>query len=750
MKQNTLNRACRQSIFAKLGRLSYRYRVLVIVIWGVLLLLSLMSAPRLDSVLKGVGSVYQAGEAARAERFLKQELNVDPDALTVVFDSSSAQTLNERKPDVDRILDLVRRLPSVSSVVSATERPEYRSSDGRTEYSVINLKVSGSEAVPVIDSIEQAITQSNALNLKTYLTGKPVVDRDAQRISKVDLSRAESIALPLTLIALLFVFGSAVAAAMPVAMGVMTVSVTFGLLFLITHLMDLSVFALNTTSMLGLGLGIDYSLLVVNRFREELGSGSVEQAVVRTVDTAGRAVFFSGLTVCIGMVSLLIFPILILRSLGVAGSLVVLLSVVAALTLLPALLGILGKGINRWRVVRPAPQNGGIWAFFARNIIRYSVAAVAVVLVIVTVFASPFREARFGLGDASILPKNVPAREGVEVLKHSFGDGEIAPILLAVSTQTPAERILSNPHIATLYKLVEQLKADSRVARVSSIVNLDPKLRLEDYQQLYSNPQSIPLPNLAAIVKQLSSNSTTLLVLNSRTDSNDTATRDLVNELRGLSLDGLKVQVGGQTASQLDTIQEIYRRFPLVLAVIMAVTFLVLCVLLNSIILPLKAIIINLLSIGASFGALVFIFQEGNFHTWLNFTPVGYLDILLPVILFCVLFGLSMDYEVFLLSRIKEAYDRSGNNTMSVIEGLERTGRIITSAALLMIIVTGSFALTSIIFVKALGLGIALAVFMDATLIRAILVPASMHLMGKWNWWAPKFLGLDRIKLELD
>ena len=739
-----------QSIFAKLGRLSYRYRALVIAIWGVLVLLSLMSAPRLDSVLKGVGTVYEAGEATRVERLLKQELNVDPDALTIVFESSTGQTLDARQPDVERILSQVGRLPSVSSIVSTAQHPEYRSTDGRTEYSIINLKVSGSEVVPVIDSIEQTITQNNVQSVKTYLTGKPVVDHEAQRISKADLSRAEAIALPLTLIALLFVFGSVVAAAMPVAMGVMSVSVTLGLLFPIALNMDLSIFAINITSMLGLGLGIDYSLLMVNRFREELISGSVEAAVIRTVDTAGRAVFFSGFTVCIGLASLPMFPIMLLRSLGVAGSLVVLLSVVAALTLLPALLGVLGNWVNHWRVVRPTPQRGQIWAFFARNVIRYSLAAVAVVLVIVAVFASPFLEARFGLGDATILPKNVPAREGVEVVKRSFGAGEIAPILLAVTTKTPTERILSNQHITTLYNLVTKLKADSRVAKVSSIVNLDPKLSLENYQQLYNNPQSIPLPNLAAAVKQLSSDSTTLIAVNSRTDSNDTATRNLVQELRDLSLKGLHVQVGGQTASQLDTVQVIYRRFPLVLAVIMAVTFIVLCVLLNSVILPLKAIIINLLSIGASFGALVFIFQEGNFHTWLNFTPVGYLDILLPVILFCVLFGLSMDYEVFLLSRIKEAYDRTGDNTKSVIEGLERTGRIITSAALLMIIVTSAFALTSIIFVKALGLGIALAVLFDATLIRAILVPASMHLMGKWNWWAPKFLGLDRIKLELE
>lgn len=369
-------------------------------------------------------------------------------------------------------------------------------------------------------------------------------------------------------------------------------------------------------------------------------------------------------------------------------------------------------------------------------------------IVIVAVLASPFREARFGLGDASVIPRDVPAREGVEVLKQAFGPGEISPLLLAVSSD-PGVPILSRQHIPTLYNLVNNLKTDPRIAKVRSIVNIDPRLSLANYQQLYSNPKSIPLP-MAVAVQQLSSDSTTLIVVNSRTDSNDTDTRDLVKELRTLSLDSLNVQVGGQPASQVDTIQVVKERFPFVVAAIMVVTFVVLCALLNSVVLPLKAIIINVLSIGASFGALVFVFQEGNFHTWLNFTPVGYLDILLPVILFCVLFGLSMDYEVFLLSRIKEAYDRSGDNSLSVVEGLERTGRIITSAALLMIIVTGAFALTSIIFVKALGLGIAMAVLIDAMLIRAILVPASMHLLGKWNWWTPKFLRLKQVNLKLD
>lgn len=738
-----------QSVFAQLGKLTYRYRRLVIVIWGILVLVSLALTPQLDSALKGTGTVYEAGKANQAEQLLKQELNVDSNALTAVFQSSDNSTFEDNKKTVKQTFTQIRNLPSVGTVISAVEYPEYRSKDGRTQYGVINLKVSGSEAFRVIDRIEQVLNQNSTKNLKTFLTGKPVVDRDAQRISKEDLARAELLALPLTLVALVFVFGSLVAAGMPVAMGAVTVSVTLGLLYLLTLKLSVSVFALNITSMLGLGLGIDYSLLIVNRFREELANASVEEAIIRTVDTAGRAVFFSGLTVCIGLVCLLLFPILLLQSLGIAGSLVVMLSVAAALTLLPALLGLVGHRINLGRRL-PPPQGRGFWAAIARTVIRHSLVAMVVVLVIVAGLTSPFLAARFGLGDANVLPNSYPARKGVEVLQQAFGPGEVAPILLAVSTQSAGDRILSNQHLETLYNFVAQLKTNPRVANVVSLLNIDPNLDLENYQELYREPELIPIPALAMAVKHLSSDTTTLVVVKSRTASNDTESRALVEEMRNLSPKGLQVQVAGQTASEVDTIQAVYDRIPLVLTSVMLVTFIVLCVLLNSVVLPLKAIVMNLLSIGASFGALVFIFQEGHFQELLQFTPVGYIDILLPVVLFCVLFGLSMDYEVFLLTRIKEAYDRGSSNTASVIEGLERTGGIITSAAILMIVVTGAFALTSIIFVKALGLGIAIAVLIDATLIRAVLVPATMQLMGKWNWWSPKFLRLDRIKLKID
>ena len=780
-----------RSWFARLGQFIYRYRQLVILAWVALVLFSLGLTPQLDKALQGTGMLYNAGAAHRAEQRLKQELNIDPDALTIVFQSQDPVPAAEPRT-IQPILDDIAKLAAVRSLTSAAQHPEYRSQDGQTQYAIVNLQVQGNAAIPVLEQIEQVLSHRQTARLasrstgdptdelQVFLIGKPVVDRDVQRISKVDLGRAELTALPLTLVALLVVFGSIVAASMPVAMGAMTVSVTFGLLYLVSLKLSVSVFALNIASMLGLGLGIDYSLLIVNRFRQELGSGSVQQAIVRSIDTAGRAVFFSGLTVCIGLISLLLFPISLLQSLGVAGALVVLVSVAAALTLLPALLGVVGHWINwqtswqtNWQMhwqsqirdvwikvallrtarlkparLKPArPENiaaQSLWEAIARNVIRNSIVAILMVFLIIGGLTSPFLAIRFGLGGVDILPRSTQTHEGVTFLEEAFGLGEISPILLTVHSKIN-KPILSESYIETLYYVVKQLQADSRVASVRSLFNLVPRLNAQSYQQLYADPAAVPTA-IATAIDQLSNRSTMLIAITSRTRSNDPDSQSLVADLRALSLQDLEVQVAGQTASALDTIDIVYQRFPIVLCVIMSVTFLALWALLNSVILPLKAIAMNLLSIGASFGAVVFIFQEGNFAAWLNFTAVGYLDVLLPIVLFCVLFGLSMDYEVFLLSRIKEAYDQSGDNSASVIEGLKQTGGMITSAALLMIIVTSAFAFTSIIFVKALGLGTAIAVLVDATLIRAILVPATMHLMGKWNWWTPRFLKLDRIR----
>jgi putative drug exporter of the RND superfamily len=727
-----------KSTFSWLGSVSYHYRFIVIGFWVLALVLSLLSAPRLDSALKGLGVVYEQGEAGQAERLLKQELNLETNALVAIFQSPTGDTSTSHSAEIEQTLDQIQQMDGVKAIARAIDHPEYHSADKRTEYSTISLRVEDTQAFPVIEQIEQRLKQQSTPKLNAFLTGEPVIDRDGQRLTQEDLQRVELLALPLTLIALLFVFGSVFAAALPVVMGVMAVSITSGLLAIITLQLDISVLALNLTTMLGLGLGIDYSLLIVSRFREELKTDSVEQTIIRTVDAAGRAVFFSGLTVGIGLLSLLCFPVLLLRSLAIAGAIVVFVSVAAALTLVPALLGLVGTGINRWRILPPSSLRAGIWGAIARHTMRHSIAAVAFVMVFILALSSPFQHARFGLGDYSILPQNVPSRQGVEVLSKAFGIGETVPILLAASSATPGEPILSPTHIATLFQLVNDLKNEPQIADIYSLFNLDPKLNLAAYQQLYQKPEQLP-PPLAKAVKQLSSPSTTLIIIKGQTGSNNADSKALIKKLRGLSPTGVRLQVGGAIARQLDTIQVVAQRFPIVLVAMLMVTFVVLCLLLNSVVLPLKAIAMNLLSMGASFGLLVFVFQEGHFHEWLNFTPLGYLDTLIAVTMFCVLFGLSMDYEVFLLCRIKEAYDRTQNNHLSVVEGVERTGGIITSAALLLMVVTGTFALTSIVTVKALGLGIALGVLIDATLIRMLLVPATMRLMGRWNWWVPKF-----------
>ncbi len=735
------------SFFACIGYQVGRSRSIVIGLWILLMIASLSLTPQLERSLKGAGMTYEAGEARRTEQLLQQDLNFPADPLTIVFQSSTAAQLVQAQPEVDRRIFRIRQIPGVGS---ATDALLHQSPDRRTQYSLIRLKQNGSDAVPSIDAIRQILSRGLPSTLKTFVTGKAAVDQDVLGVSKVDLARAELTALPLTLIALFFVFGSIVAATLPIAMGILTVSVTFGLLYFIAQHMQLSVLALNFTTMLGLGLGIDYSLLMVNRFREELRHGlSVSQAAIRTVETAGRAVFVSGMTVCISLFCLLLFPISVLRSIGIAGSLVVLLSVAAALTLLPALLALIGHRIDGGSRAVQSSTDSGFWTAIAHRVTRRSVASIAVVLAIVAFLSSPFLKVHFGLGDASILPRSVLSRQGVEQIQQAFGPGEITPILLAVRTSNSTDRILAPQHLATLYPLVARLKTDRRVARVDSMLNVDPRLTLKDYQRLYQLPlKNLPYP-LAAAVQSTSSPSTLLIVVRSHTVSHDAASHTLVQELRSLSLDNLTVQVGGQTAREIDILQEVSQRFPFALAGIISVTFTVLCLLFNSVILPLKAILMNILSIGASFGALVFIFQQGHLKEFLNFAPLGYIDILLPLVLFCVVFGLSMDYEIFLLTRIKEAYDRCGDNSQSVIEGLEHTGWIITSAASLMIIVTGAFTLTSIIFMKALGLGIALAVLIDATLIRVILVPATMHLMGKWNWWSPRFLRFKRSEFDL-
>jgi RND superfamily putative drug exporter len=544
-----------------------------------------------------------------------------------------------------------------------------------------------------------------------------------------------------------------VAAGVPLAVGGASVIVALAGVFLIGSITPMSIFVLNLATLLGLGLGVDYSLLMTSRFREELARRpaddpeAVGEAVRMTVATAGRAVFFSGLTVLLGLLGLVLFEFMILRSVGIAGAIVVGLAVAAALTLQPALLTVIGRRVDRYSVrrVTVGTTGDGPWATLARWVMRRPVAVLLPTLAALLILGSPFLHVRFNAPDSSILPANVPSRAAFDRLREEFGEGEFAPLSIAIRTEGAAT---TPDNLARLYDYSRRLATDPRVRRVESLVDVDRRLALPQYQLLYGDPNGPRDRFVAMALAATTRGDLTAFTVYTPYGPNRDEGRALVADLRAGSgplapPDGVSVLVGGGAADVADVVDRVAADFPRTALFIVVSTYLVLFVLLRSVILPIKALVMNTLSIVASFGALVWIFQDGNLSSFLGFQPVGFVETTQPVILFCVLFGLSMDYEVFLLSRMKEVWDRTGDNTEAVARGLERSGRIVTSAALIVVLVAGSFAFADIVLIKALGVGMAIAVALDATVVRALLVPATMRLLGKWNWWMPA--ALERI-----
>jgi RND superfamily putative drug exporter len=547
--------------------------------------------------------------------------------------------------------------------------------------------------------------------------------------------------------ALLLVFGSVVAALVPLIVGGLGVAGVLLATYWVAHVTDLSIFVLNLATMLGLGLAVDYSLFVTSRFREELArrDGDVVAAVEHSIATAGKAVFFSGLTVLIGLSGLTFFSFMFLRSVGIAGVIVVAFSALAALTLLPAVLGIVGTNIDRLafhplrRFHHAGRPEDGFWARLSRRVMAHPFAVLIPTLAFLVVLGSPFLDVNVSSPDGRILPTDLPSRQGFDTLTEEYGAGEISPFLLAIQSPTS---VYTDENLGALYDLTQRLAADPRVVRVQSIVSYGRDVPKEEAIRLFRARRGLAALGVDTRLGQLANERTAVVLAYTRFPANDERNKDLLGQIRGTSLGGdLTMLVDGGTAEIVDVVDRMYADFPRAVALIVVATYAVLLLLFRSVILPLKAIAMNTLSILASYGALVFVFQEGHFSGLLRFSPQGFVEASLPVIMFCVLFGLSMDYEVFLLSRVREEWDRTGDNERSVALGLERSGRIITSAALIVVVVTASFVSADVIIIKALGLGIALAVFLDATVVRALLVPATMRLLGRWNWWLPKPLG---------
>lgn len=723
--------------FLALGRAVYRWRWGVVAVWAVLLAVCLPLAPRAGSALKVGGFSNASIESARARAALEEGLGFHASVLLVIFRHPEWTADDPRfVAEVERALADVRTLPGVVQIVDYWTSPRQIGEDRHTAYELLVLDLTPTQFQRILPTVQGRL-QPTALEM--VVAGAPAFYRDIEQLSEHDLRRAELISFPFALIALLVVFGSVVASGVPVAVGGASVVVALALLFGAAHRVDMSIFVLNMATMLALGLGIDYSLFMTSRFREELRAQSVADSVAATVATAGRAVFFSGLTVLVGLLGLMTFDFMMLRSLGIGGALVVGVSVLAAVTLLPAILGIVGPRIDALAVVRPRGGGEGFWARLAAAVMAHPLPVFVPTLLFLLLLGAPFVHVRFSSPDASILPADAPSRQGYDILRSQYAQGQMDPILIAVNTPAP---VLAPESIDRLYDFTRAIARDPRVARVESIVNVDPRLTREQYQVLYGYPDRAGDAYVTQVLPRLARGNTTLVQVYSKYPPIGEESKDLVRTVRGLApAYGLGALVDGGAAEVLDVVSQLYQEFPRAVGLIMLTTYLVLFALFRSVVLPLKAIAMNTLSILASYGALVFVFQEGHFASFLGFTPLGFVEATLPIVMFCMLFGLSMDYEVFLLTRVREAYEQTGDNTRSVALGLERSGRIITSAALIIVVVSLSFVAADIVLIKALGLGVALAILLDATVVRALLVPATMRLLGRWNWWAPSPFG---------
>jgi RND superfamily putative drug exporter len=724
---------------------------LVLGCWLVLVIAAIPALSQLSHVLEVGGFSSGNTEGAVARGILERELGFSPSSMAVIYQSDTiAPTSGAFQQQIDASLADVRNLDFVTDVLTPADDPSLIAPSGDLAYAVVGLNLDPEAAQRDVPAFEAAIQDQPDLDI--VIAGGPSFYRDLEIASQRDLRRAELIAFPFALVALLLVFGTVIAAAVPLIIGGMGVAVVMLLIYGAAHVFDMSIFVLNLASMLGLGIAVDYSLFVTSRFREEQHNhpGETETAVIVATQTAGRSVVFSGMTVLIGMAGLTLFPLMFLRSIGIAGVLVVAVSTSAAVTLLPAVLGFAAPHLERFpalparfRRTGVAGSPDGFWHRIAHiSMSRPIIIAVAIVIVLVTL-GMPFLRANISSPDATLLPEDLPSRQGYDLLSAEYSGGEISPFVIAMQT---SGSMTSAENLRALQNVVSFLERDERIDKVQSAlsipgVDIDGNalgLRiLAENIGIDTRLDSFLSPHVAMILAYPVE------------PANNPTNKALLRTLRGLDPGGdVSMYVAGGTAEIVDVVDEIYADFPLAAAIVVAATYVVLLILFRSVLLPIKAILMNAMSILASYGALVWIFQDGHLHRYLGFTPQGYVEASLPVIMFCVLFGLSMDYEVFLLTRIREEWDRSHDNAHSVALGLERSGKIITSAALIVVVVTGSFVVADVVLIKALGVGIALAVALDATLIRAFLVPATMRILGSWNWWVPRWLDRWLVKIS--
>jgi RND superfamily putative drug exporter len=738
-----------------IARAVVRWRAAVIALWIAAAVLGLPRAARVHEVLMVEGVTILNMESRQASNLISREF---PAPVMSFFAVTLSGPLPLDNPLHRAVLDSLTYQaaisPYIGRVVSYLTTPDSTlvSADGRTSFFIAalepNLDSGAVTFVPAFRSTMHGTLERIpwAVDYTLQVTGGPALEYDVRNVSKEDTRRGERKAVPVSAIILVLAFGALVAAVLPLLVGVLAIVCALGVVHALAAFIPMSVFVLTIVSMVGLGVGIDYSLLVVTRFREELNRGrSPREAAERTTTTAGRAVVTSGLTVMLGFAALLITPTTETRSVGVGGLLVVAAAVLLSTTLLPGILSLVGRGIDRprWLARRltwyHAPHG---WERWARWLGHHPWRAIVLGGVVMALITWPLTQLRIGLPREGWFPSNTESAEGVRVLDDIGARGALQPVRVVIQAPDGA-RIVGTRFLRGLKRLSDSIRADPRVAQIRGPVDLEPGMSLLRYTMFYSNLEAARARAPDFFSAYLSEDGrTTLMDVQLADTTSLTSSMDVVRRIRGLvdggiaGLDSTTIMVGGFQASSVDLQNALLRQFPLVIALVLVATAVMLFVAFQSVLVPIKAVIMNCLSVTGTFGLIVLVFQHGWGATLFGLAgPTEAVYVVVPILVFAVVFGLSMDYEVFLLSRIKEAFDRTGRNDQATMEGLTATASVITSAAAIMIIVFGTFSFSRVLAVQFLGFGLAVAVLLDATVIRMVLVPAIMHIAGRWNWW---------------
>jgi RND superfamily putative drug exporter len=607
-------------------------------------------------------------------------------------------------------------------------------------YVQINTPLENADAAKLTPAMRAAIPK--LAGAETYLSGFPAINHDTQKLYSSDLAKGESIAVPIALLVLAFMFGTLVAIGVPLAFAAVTIPSTLGAVWVVAHFMDMAVYVTNIVTLIGFAIAVDYSLLVVFRFREELERHeSVDEALIATMRTAGRATLFSGGVVAIGLSLLAFMPLPFMRSMGVGGLLVPLFSIASAATFLPALLSVVGRRINRFRVVprrilaSRADGRSGFWTRLARAIMRHPVPFLVGSSAVMIALAIPALNLHLTGGDNRGVPKTVESTRGLALLTRTLGPGALAPNQIVVDTRVAGGGL--------------QPGAVAAENRLIALLRRDPEIKAQTIQAaslVAQTPAGLAAARRANLID--ASGRVLQIRVAGQGDAGTPAAIALVHRLRdryipAADFGSADVLVTGAPAFGVDFTGRAYGAFPWLVLAVLVLSYLLLLRAFRSVILPIKAVVMNLLSVGATYGVLVLVFQDG-LHSGLGLQGSPQIDSWIPIFLFAMLFGLSMDYEVFLLSRMREEWDATHDNVLAVSRGLEHTGRIITAAAIIMIAAFAGFTAGSFVGLQEFGIGLSAAIFFDATVVRMLLVPSLMKLLGEWNWYLP-----DRVRRAL-